>query len=151
MADANPDAERFYALNKAAKQSFVLGHVEEARRYATDLLAQLPEYQGDWNYGNAVHDGNVILGRIALREGHLAEAKRYLLAAGKSPGSPQMDSFGPNVSLANDLLEAGERDVVLEYFELCRKFWQMESGRLKKWSGEVKAGQIPDFGANLVY
>ena len=48
-------------------------------------------------------------------------------------------------------MEKGERDVVLEYFELCRKFWKMEDGRLNKWSGEVKAGQTPDFGANLVY
>ena len=63
----------------------------------------------------------------------------------------KMDSFGPNMSLAQDLLTKGERDVVLEYFELCRHFWKMENGRLTKWGQEVKAGRIPDFGANLVY
>ncbi len=51
--------------------------------------------------------------------------KKYLIAAGKSPGSPQMDSFGPNMTLAKDLLEKGERDAVLEYFMRCRKFWKM--------------------------
>jgi hypothetical protein len=55
------------------------------------------------------------------------------------------------MSLAQDLLTKGERDVVLEYFELCRHFWKMENGRLTKWGQEVKAGRIPDFGANLVY
>jgi hypothetical protein len=151
MAKAKTDAEKFYALNDMAKQSFVPGHVKDAREYATELLAQLPKFQGDWNYGNAVQDGNLVLGRLALREGRVDEAKRHLLEAGKSPGWPVMDGFGPNMSLAKDLLEKGERDVVLEYFELCRKFWKMERGRLTKWSGEVKAGQTPDFGAKLVY
>jgi hypothetical protein len=62
-----------------------------------------------------------------------------------------MNSFGPNMSLAKDLLEKGEREVVLEYFELCRKFWKLHTGRLDDWSRDVKAGRIPDFGANLVY
>jgi hypothetical protein len=62
-----------------------------------------------------------------------------------------MDTFGPNMSLAKDILEKGETDVVLQYFELCRKFWEMEGGKLDQWSREVKAGSVPDFGANLVY
>ncbi len=87
-----------------------------------------------------------------MREGPIEDAERYLIEAGKSPGSPQMDSFGPNMSLAKDLLEKGERDVVLEYFELCRKFGgKMHGDQLNKWSQQVKDGKIPDFGANLVY
>jgi hypothetical protein len=151
LAKAKTDQERFYALNDAAKESFVLGKTEDARAYASNLLALLPKFPNDWNYGNAVQDANLVLGRIAVEEGRIEDAKRHLLAAGKSPGSPQMNSFGPNMSLAKDLLEKGERDVVLEHFELCRKFWQMDRGRLDQWSQEVKAGKIPDFGANLVY
>ena len=41
--------------------------------------------------------------------------------------------------------------VVLEHFELCRKFWKMHNGRLDQWSQQVKDGKVPDFGANLVY
>ena len=59
LATAKTDAEKFYALNDAAKQSFVVGHTKDARKYATELLAQLPKYQGDWNYGNAMQDGNL--------------------------------------------------------------------------------------------
>ena len=58
-----------------------------------------------------------------------------------------MNSFGPNMSLAKDLLEKGERETVLNYFELCRKFWNMDYGKLDEWSREVKAGRIPQFGA----
>jgi hypothetical protein len=151
LAAASTDEKRFYALDDAAKESFNVGKIEDARKYATELLALAPGYQGNWNYGNAIQDGSLVLGRIAVREGRMEDAKQYLLEAGKSPGSPQMDTFGPNMSLAKDLLEKDERDTVLQYFELCRKFWEMESGKLNEWSRAVKTGKIPDFSANLVY
>ena len=151
LAKATSDQEKFYALNDAAKQSFVLGKIDDARNYAQLLLTLLPEFQGNWNYGNAIQDANLVLGRIAVQQGRINDASRNLLEAGQSPGSPQMNSFGPNMSLARDLLEKGERDLVLKYFELCRRFWKMENGRLDQWSEEVKSGKLPDFGANLVY
>jgi len=151
LAKAKTDQERFYALGDAAKGSFLAGKMEDARSYASNLLALLPKFPNDWNYGNAVQNANLVLGRIAVQEGRMDDAKHHLLEAGKSPGSPVMNSSGPNMSLAQDLLEKGERDVVLEYFELCRKFWQMDRGRLDQWGQDVKAGKTPDFGANLVY
>jgi len=151
LASAAGEAEKFYALDDAAKQSFVAGKIENARQYATELLTLAPKYRGDWNYGNAIQDGNMVLGRIALQERKTNEAKKYLLHAGKSSRSPQMDSFGPNMSLARDLLKAGDRDTPLQYFELCRKFWTMDRGQLDDWRDAVKAGKVPDFGANLVY
>jgi hypothetical protein len=151
LRSAKSEEERFYALNDAAKEGFVLGKTQEARKHAEELLALLPKYKGNWNYGNAVQDGNLVLGRIAVVEGRLDDAKQFLIKAGNSPGSPQMNSFGPNMSLARDLLAKGETDAVLEYFQLCRKFWELQDGKLEQWSREVKAGKIPDFGANLVY
>lgn len=151
LENAKTQEERFYALNDAAKQSFIAGKVGDAQKYAQELLALLPQFQKNWNYGNAVQDANLVLGRVAVRDGRLDEAKRYLLEAGKSPGSPQMNSFGPNMTLAKDLLEKNEKQAVLEYFELCRQFWEMDKGRLDKWSGQVKEGKIPDFGGNLAY
>lgn len=114
-------------------------------------MALLPEYKGRGNYGGAMHDANLVLGRIAVREGRIEAAKSYLIAAGESPGSPSLDSFGPNMTLAKDLLEKGERDAVLEYFQLCRAFWKMGGKKLDQWNKEVMRGKIPDFGANLLY
>ena len=151
LAAALDGEQHFYALDAAAKQSFEVGQIEDARKYAKELLALAPKYQGDWNYGNAIQDGNLVLGRIALREGQTEEAKQFLLKSGQSRGSPQMNSFGPNMSLAKDLLGKGERDTVLQYFQLCHKFWKMDYGKLDEWSQEVKAGKVPNFGANLVY
>lgn len=116
------------------------------------LLDSAPRYRNDGDaYGDAVHHGKLVLGRIAVWEGRIAEAKALLLMAGRTPGSPALNSFGPNMSLAEDLLKLGERDVVLEYFGECRIFWRSGRARLDTWSAEVLAGTIPDFGANLRY
>jgi hypothetical protein len=151
LAAGGTEEKRFYALNTAAKGSFRDGRIDDARKYAEELSALTPKFEGDWNYGNAVQDVHVVLGRIAVVEGRLEDAKRHLLEAGRSPGSPQMDTFGPNMSLAKDLVERGERDTVVAYFELCRKFWDLENGRLDQWRRDVEAGKTPDFGANLNY
>ena len=55
------------------------------------------------------------------------------------------------MSLATDLLQQGETEAVLAYFELCRVFWKMGRDRLDAWTKEVRAGKVPAFGANLRY
>ena len=148
---AKTEEKRFYALGAAAKESFDSGKIDDARNFAQELMALTPNYTNDWNYGNAVQDANLVLGRIAVREGKIDEAKNFLAASGKSNGSPQMNSFGPNMSLALDLLKKGEREAVLEHFMRCRMFWKKDHGKLDLWMSEVIAGKTPDFGANLIY
>lgn len=148
---ATNEEERFYALGDAAKEAFTEGKNKKAKKYAVELSDLTPKFECNWNYGNALQDYNIVLGRIALKEGQIEKAKNHLIEAGKSPGSPQMDTFGPNMSLAKDLLEKGENEVVIEYFTLCKSFWEMDDGRLDEWIVLVKAGRIPNFEANLVY
>ena len=86
-----------------------------------------------------------------MQAGDLNQAKQYLLAAGQTPGSPVLNSFGPNMLLAKELLEKGERAVVLQYFELCAKFWKLHTDKLEDWMALVSGGRVPNFGANLIY
>ena len=66
---------------------------ELAKQHATETLRKNTDDTND-NYGNVIHNANQILGRCALREGKLADAKEYLLKAGATPGSPQLNSIG---------------------------------------------------------
>ncbi len=125
------------------------GAIAKAKRLAEELLLLSSEYKDDWYYGNAIHKSNLILGRIALREGKMEAAKQFLLRAAETPGSPQLDTFGPNMSLAKELLEAGEQAAVLDYFKHCRSFWVMDFGKLTKWEKTIQAGRMPNFGAHL--
>lgn len=146
------EEKRFYQLTKMTSKAFENGEIENAKSYAKSLLEQAEKIGNkNWNYGNALHVANFTLGRIALVDGKTDEAKRYLLESGKTPGSPQLNSFGPNMVLAKELLEKEEREAVIQYFELCAKFWKEDDGKLNAWKTKMLNGEMPDFGANLRY
>jgi hypothetical protein len=120
------------------------GRGGEAQRRAEHFLLLSSKYLSDWNYGNVIHDANSVLGLLALRAGDLQNAKLYLLEAGSTPGSPQLDSFGPNMVLAAQLLKRGERDAVLQYLELCKLFWEGKEETLASWQLQIKSGAVPE-------
>ena len=153
---ANDGPARFDALPRLATTAYEAGELGKAETYAKELLTLATQYREDRNYGNAIFYGNMVLGRVALRrDKNVGLAKADLIASGSTPGSPTLNSFGPNVSLARDLLEIGERESVLQFFDQCRAFWKLESKpahKLDEWIGGVKGCcRMPDFGANLVY
>lgn len=151
LAKAHDQYQRWLAMTDLVLLEVEDGSLSKAQDYGNELLRISPAYRDDWNYGNAVHKSNLALGRVALRQGDTAKAKLCLLEAGKTPGSPQLDSFGPNMTLAKELLGHGEKDIVLQYFDECDKFWGMGHDDLRKWRALVKDGIEPDFGANLNY
>jgi hypothetical protein len=154
LAKATNEYVRFLTLGRAAKMSLAVGRTQEARQFATDMMVLDEKYSRgvpEKANGDAVHDGHLVLGKIAVDEGQIEEAKRHLLAAGKSSGSPVLGSFGPNMSLAKDLLEKGEQETVLQYLKLCRVFWSYGSEKLDAWIKDIHAGRIPEFGGNLIY
>lgn len=154
QGSGSPDqvaAQKFYDDTRLVTRLFTGGEHVGARKLAKSLLADAKGFPKDWNYGNAIHAANIILGRIAVKEDDLEAAGEYLIAAGNTPGSPQLDTFGPDMNLARELLAAGEIKIVQRYFELCAKFWKMNDGRLKQWSELAESGKLPEFGANLRY
>jgi tetratricopeptide (TPR) repeat protein len=150
--------DRFYTLARVANAAFDAADYAKAETYANELLALVPQYREDRSYrdrsyGDAIFYGNMVLGRVALRRDYnIPKAKAALLASGQTPGSPTLNSFGPDMSLAKDLLEAGERDSVLQFFDQCRAFWKTRvlERKLDDWSAVVKGCcRLPDFGYNL--
>ena len=144
-------SDRVRVLSDAAKAAAEVGDTAAAKQLASEALRLLPQVRRDWNYGNVIHDAHMVLGRVALRRGDIVTARHELLLAGGTPGSPQLNSFGPNMSLASDLLRAGDRDTVIEYFHECSSFWEMDRSRLRRWEVLVKLHLPPDFGANFLY
>jgi len=144
--------DRFFKLSEVAAAAYDAGDYDKAETYANELLSDADRNRTNWNYGNAIFHGNVILGLVALkRDNNVSQAESSLLAAGRTPGSPQLDSFGPNMTLAKDLLAAGERDTVLDFLDECGKFWKADGGRLSEWKKTIQSGGTPDFGSNLNY
>lgn len=151
LAAARDEYSRWVAAGEVAIWMVDAGALERAESLAAELLAGAEKYPRDWNHGNAIHRAHIALGRVALHRGNLEKAKDHLKEAGETSGSPQLDTFGPNMLLARELLERGEREAVLSYFAACRKFWDMGDAELTRWSESVRAGEMPAFGSNLVH
>jgi hypothetical protein len=144
-------------LHIKGKQALKMGDTQNATK-AGLLLLQGNTDKTSWNYGNMVYEANQLLGLAALREGKVAQAKKYLLAAGKTPGSPQLNSFGPEMTLAQELLKKGEKQAVLSFLDEVAVFWATQktgktkiqnqlmtehAARLQQWKAEIRAGKQP--------
>ena len=95
----------------------------------------------------AVQRANTILGRVALRTGRLADAKQYLLDSANPGAAKDIALSGPTLVLAKELIEQGERDVVLRYLEICLKLWPRGENILRIWIADIKTGRTPNLGA----
>jgi len=146
-SNADPDWYRA-SLLMAVKAAIEANDVGKARQFATTALAQAGS-RNDNTTGQTIHDSHVVLGRVALRTGNVAEAKAQLQQAAHVTGGGTLTSFGPNMSLAKELLERGERDAVVQYLEACEAFWP--NRMLSQWIQTITRGGTPNFGANLTY
>lgn len=117
----------FLRLDKKISEAFAIRDFERCKRTIAIQLKKAEKTKSDWNYWNVIHL--------------------------KIKGSPQSKTFGPNMKLAKQLLDEGEKEIVLEFLDLCKKFWYkvFSFNKVRKWKNQIRKGEIPDFGGNLIY
>jgi hypothetical protein len=143
--------QHLYALSDLVKQAVRESKFDDAKAIAKEMLGAAAKAPDNQLSGRATFDANLALGSVALQEGDKKAAGHYLIAAAQAKGTPSLGSFGPNMTLARDLLNEGEGDTVLEFFRLMAISWPRESVQFGKWADQVRAGGKPDFGVYLVY
>jgi hypothetical protein len=144
-------SDRVGVFKELTRAAYEAGEFENARDYATQWLERTSRDTTSRDYGYATHYGNVVLGRLALRAGKREEARDLLLLSGSTPVWPHIDKDGPDMSLARDLLVAGDKESVLEFVRLCATFWKHSFGDPKRWEADIEAGRIPRFGVSLYH
>ncbi len=137
--------QKFYLFQDLAEAAFNAELMPKASSYATELLRLAEEYQNDWNYGNAIYHGNLILGRIALKSSNVEKAKQHLLSSIDLTVLPQTRILDLDMSLASELLENGESQTVIDFLDACRPFWKKDKRILDRWQSEILNGTRPDF------
>lgn len=145
LEKASTELEVFYALPAAAMAAWHLEKFELARELAEKTLLRAPTYVNDWNFGNALNLAHNVQGLLALDAGLTSEAVSHLYKAGDSPGSPQLNTFGPSMQLARALAKQGQFDAALGYLEKCRVFWKMGAVWLNLWEQKLRTGAVPNF------
>jgi thiol-disulfide isomerase/thioredoxin len=144
-AHARSSEWRVAALDYVVEFHLEAGDGERARREAEEMLRKAPDMYAESSRTYATHIAHTVLGRIALQQGRLAEAREQLMAAGKVASAD-----GIRWSLASDLLARGERDTVLEYISMVRPIWKKGKGQLDDWAKSIRAGETVDFGARTI-
>lgn len=138
-------AHRLLLLPVLASLAFDLGDYESARKYAIQSLDVAGEREdiiaGVAIGPQAIHDSNDVLGRIALHEEKVQEAKAYLLKAAGTPGGGILSTVGPRMLLAQALLDRGEREVVIEYLLKIKVPWRYGAVQLNQWIAVIRKGK----------
>jgi hypothetical protein len=127
------------------------GELDLADRNADLMISQAGTSSKNWNAGSLFYYGYLTKGMVAFKNGDTGKAVEFLLKSAETSGSPSLDHFasGPNMSLAKALLDAGQKDAVIEFLGKCSKFWKNDQS--EKWIAEIKDGKTPDFGRLLYY
>ena len=124
--------------------ALMAGETTKARDYALWLLRLGWQSVAKARHGSLpgefIHRGNIVLGRIALATNDLQHAKAHLIDAGRAPWVISKEDNEPDMTLAADLLDRGERPVVIEYLKLCRLIWKGHADELSARIDAVRNG-----------
>ncbi|WP_104420651.1 hypothetical protein [Neolewinella xylanilytica] len=141
----------FIQLGRRLLRAYAQRDYYAVNAMAQVYLAEAENNRHSSNYGNAIHQANTLLGLVELQNGDIDRATGYLLSSARTPGSPQIHAFGPNMLLADRLLALGQRRAVIRYLKACRRLWRLSFGTLLRWRWQILRGYTPNFGANLSY
>ena len=135
--------DKVMAISRMTKSAVDCGKLREAGEYALEMQQLAKTYgEKDENYGKLFFNSNLVLGRIALKQGRVDDAGKYLLEAGKTPISLSKGE-SPDFTLVKDLLTAGKKEIVLQFLQACSQFW--DKTKCENWIKQINEGNIPSF------
>lgn len=142
----------FYSLSERLGRAVKAKDCPKMESLAGELLAIAPYYSSNWNYGNAIFDGHMALASCAVKEKKIDSAINHINEASKTPGSPQLSTFGPpyrDMSVLSDLLKEGRKKEVMVFLSNLKRFWDSEFSQdyFDFWEKEIEQNRIPKFDA----
>lgn len=139
---------RLFDLPDVAEAAFAAGEFDRAQRYASEFLEGVatPKYSNE--YGLGIHRCRILLGLLALNQGHVSAAKEYLLDACHIPADPLLLMREPDFTLAQRVLENGDYSAVIAYLDSCAIAWPDLAKRMHGWAAIIREGGVPNFSSS---
>lgn len=134
------DTSRSILLSTLAHFSLDVEEFAKAKSFATEYVLEFGSKDAD-----TAHEGNIILGLIAFKEGDITKAKEHLLIAARSSIREEVTWVTPDFELAEKLFDKGEKDTVVEYLKLCEQIDKDSAKIFQKWQALIKSGKKPNF------
>lgn len=143
----------FYSLSERLERAVKAKDCPKMQSLAGELLAIAPYYSSNWNYGNAIFDGHMAHAACDFKDKKIESALNHLNEAAKTPGSPQLSTFGPpyhDMSVLSDLLRDGRKKEVTAFLASLKRFWDSEFSQeyYDFWEKEIEQNRIPKFNSS---
>lgn len=117
------DRKSIRTLSRLPKLAFAAEEFERAKQYSYELISLVPETLEEQDiYKYSMHIAHVVLGKIALSEGDMGTACEHLNNSVNLANSFTFMNAGPDMTLAEELLKFGEKEVVSEFVRTCSKY-----------------------------
>jgi len=134
----NPD-EEFDVLRKLPELAFAANDIDKAVNYANRVLTLSETHKEHFVFGFAVQAAHTTLGRVALKNGDVDKANYHLLQSlPRAADAQQMYIGQPERQLVAEIFDAGERESVLKWLDLCSSFVKVE-----EWREKIEKGESP--------
>jgi len=144
-ASKTSDRARFYGLLGVPRAAYDAGEYYKAEHYAMLLLDAANLRKNNDFYADAIFEGNTIRGRVLLQHKDVAGAKAALAASiGPAVESGTMRRSAQITDLAQDLLNAGERDAVVQFLSSSKPFLASHRDKLDLWIATIRGGGNPE-------
>ncbi len=141
------DADRLllvrFEMDQAWSPSGRNPNLDLAAAKARELLELAQRVPGAPHSGYAVFEGNIMLGKVALRKGHKREAARYLLAAADAPASDELRHSTILMNLPRTLIDWGERDAAVQFLDRIASK-TLGAKEFQDWAAQIRKGENPD-------
>jgi len=139
------DVLRFNVAKQYAMALYLNQDIDKAKEVANKAIHGMEYCDSAFECGGEKHLLNILLGRIAFQQGDISNSIGYLMKSTETPGSPIMDIYGPDLTLARELLRKGRKSAVVRYLKQCRNIWKYNNGKLDLIIKVVEGGgEIPD-------
>jgi hypothetical protein len=137
-----PGLQRSFVLDDLAPLAYLAGDREKALKYA-ELMVEAPK--GAIYRGKPSHNGNTVFGLIAMDDGNVELAKRYLLDSVTFPAGERVRLFSCDFRLARQLVELGEAESVKAFIEKGVPHVRVIKRRKLEWFDSIDSGVMPNF------
>lgn len=136
--------DRLNLLVKVAKAALEVGDVKKAKS-AAEAIARDYADEDEHYEREGIFYSNMLLGRVALREGNIIKAKEHLLKAATLPEEGDWKIPAGELDLPAELLGKVENQTLIEYLKLAQK-WAQDEAVLKtfrQWERRLSRNLSP--------
>jgi BlaR1 peptidase M56 len=137
------DSDRILLTLGLMRKAWIQQKPYDAAAKAHELLELADHNPNDALYGDAVFEANMVVGKIALRQGDKKAAARYLLAAADTPGSDRIRRGEFDMNLPRALVDWGQRSAVAQFLDRMAPK-TVRSRQFQDWAAEIRKGINPD-------